>query len=85
MVKVGERVDERVDVGGNDLLRVNGLVEENVREREEDDPEFEGYTGWDEGSEGRCLREVGEDSMEVDARFDVGGNGLSTVRVNRGG
>jgi hypothetical protein len=42
MVRVGERVDERVDVGGNDLLRVNGLVEENAREREEDDHELEG-------------------------------------------
>ena len=41
-MKESMEVGERVDVGGNDLLMENGFVEENAREREEDDHEFEG-------------------------------------------
>jgi hypothetical protein len=44
-MKVDERVDGsgwKIDVGGNDILMVNGLMEENAREWEEDDHEFEG-------------------------------------------
>lgn len=40
---------------------------------------------WDGVSRIEVLWKFVKDSMEVDARFDVGGNGLSTVRVNRGG